>query len=162
MNLECVRNARKGENCKILSNFQHSWDKKKKGNKKRIKGRSGRRGRRTRITRRRNRRRGSRLTNCRAKETSIFHQQTLMYLSYKILHISLALLYRVLNKGMQHTYIRVCMYADGNESVLHITQVSTYSFNLLLLFLLLSLLLPIYFATYYRVFFILYTFYRVH
>lgn len=64
---------------KILSNFQHSWDKKKKGKKKRIKGRSGRRGRRTRITRRRNKRRGSRLTNCRAYITSIFHRQTLMY-----------------------------------------------------------------------------------
>lgn len=79
MNLECVWNARKGENCKILSNFQHSWDKKKKGKKKRIKGRSGRRGRRTRISRRRNRSRGSRLTNCRAKEIFIFHRQTLMF-----------------------------------------------------------------------------------
>lgn len=79
MNLECVWNARKGENCKILSNFQHSGDKKKKGKKMKKKGRSGRRGRRTRISWRRNRRRGSRLTNCRAKETSIFHRQTLMY-----------------------------------------------------------------------------------
>lgn len=79
MNLECVWNARKGENCKILSNFQHSWDKKEKGKKKKKKGRSGRRGRRTRISRRRNRSRERLLTNCRAKETSIFHRQTLMY-----------------------------------------------------------------------------------
>lgn len=52
----------------------------------------------------------------------------------------------------------MCVYA--NETVLHITQVSTYSFHLPLRFLLLST----YFATYYRVYYIeytLYTYYKV-